>query len=178
MNKWMIWWRRRKINRMIIKRMRKRKRDRCKSILQKSNKVTKTNRYKKIKMTMKVKSLLSKWKSKSNMILRNKKHHLGSKSTKLPKINRVQKINQNPTKKLHKEQTRKKLITKAHCLIMITLMMALALKNNRKLRKRSKTNKNLCKPQQNRQTIKYKASKKLLRQMRPSEQKKRINYNL
>ena len=70
------------------------------------------------------------------------------------------------------------LITKALCLIMITLKMALALKNNRKLRKRSKTNKKRCKPQQNRQTISYKANQKLSRQMRPSEQKKRIKHNL
>ena len=62
MNKWIIWWRvqrRQKISRMIVKIMRKRRR-RWKSILQKSNKVTKTRKSKKIKMTMKVKSLLNK----------------------------------------------------------------------------------------------------------------------
>ena len=112
------------------------------------------------------------------MILRNKKHQMGSKCTKLPKLNRVQIINQSPIKKLQKEQKRKMLITKALCLIMITLKMALDLKNNRKLRKRSKTNKTRCKPLQNRQTISYKANQKLSRQMSPSEQKKRTKHNL
>ena len=68
------------------------------------------------------------------MILRNKKHQLGSKGKKLPKINRVWIINQSRTKKLPKKQQkrekRKMLITKALCLIM--LMMALDLKSNRK----------------------------------------------